>query len=138
MRDYRDVSAALISGCDLFDLFVCVHGVFKKRLVEIKVMEAERFEHVDLLLGRMPYACAAQLERIRKLRHNPFKVRMLKCSDVFGKQIHKPERTLLGHIKGDKLPVGLKSLLADIKGVGKVFDIAGAAVEIYHVVGVFF
>ena len=101
-------------------------------------MEAERLEYVDLLFGGMPYTGAAQLQRIRKLGHDALEVRMLKRSDVFGKQIHKPERALLGYIKGDKLPVGLKSLLADIKGVGKVFDIAGAAVEIYHIVGVFF
>ena len=99
-------------------------------------MEAERLERVDLLLRGVPHAGAAQLQRIGQLGHDAVKRRVVKCADSLGEQVHKAKRALFGHVEGDKLSVRLERLFADVKRARQILHIAGAAVEIDHVVGV--
>ena len=101
-------------------------------------MEAERLEHVDLLLRGMPHTCAAQLVGVWQLGHNTVEERMVKGAHLFCQQIHKPKGALLRDVQGDEGAVRLKCLLADIKRPGQVLHIAGTAVEVDHVIGVLF
>ena len=100
-------------------------------------MEAERLERIDLLLGGVPHARAAQLERVRQLGHNTAERRVVERAGFLCQQVHEPERTLLGHVQRDELAVRLERLFADVERARQVLHIAGAAVEIDHVVGVF-
>ena len=100
-------------------------------------MEAECLERVDLLLGGVPHARAAQLERVRQLGHNAAERRVVERAGLLCQQIHEAERALLGHVQGNKLTVRLERLFADAKCARQILHIAGAAVEIDHVVGIF-
>ena len=51
MGDDRNVTAALIAWDNIFYALVRVHGVLQKRLIEIKIMEAERLQHVNFFFG---------------------------------------------------------------------------------------
>ena len=85
----------------------------------------------------MPHARAAQLERVRQLGHNAAERRVVERAGLLCQQIHEAERALLGHVQGNKLTVRLERLFADIECARQILHIAGAAVEIDHVVGIF-
>ena len=61
---------------------------------------------------------------------------MVKGAYLFCQQIHEPKGALLGNVQRNKSAVWLEGLLADVKRPGQVLHIAGAAVEIDHVIGV--
>ena len=61
---------------------------------------------------------------------------MIKRAGFLCQQVHEAERALLGHIQRNKRSVRLERLLADVERIRQVFHVAGAAVEIDHVVGV--
>ena len=134
--DDRDITAALIAGHDILRDLVSVHGVAQQRLIEIKVVEAERLERVDLLLGGVPHARAAQLQRVRQLGHDAVERGVIKRAGFLRQQVHEAERALLGHIQRNKRSVRLERLLADVERIRQILHVAGAAVEIDHVVGV--
>ena len=99
-------------------------------------MEAERFERVDLFLGRVPHARAAQLERIRQFGHDTAQGRVVERANGLGEKVHEAERALLGHIQRNELAVRLERLFAHVERARQVLHIAGAAVQIDDVVGV--
>ena len=84
----------------------------------------------------MPHACAAQLVGIRQLGHNAVEERVVKGAYLFCQQIHEPKGALLGNVQRNKGAVRLEGLLADVKRPGQVLHIAGAAVEIDHIIGI--
>jgi len=61
---------------------------------------------------------------------------MVKGAYLFCQQIHEPKGALLGDIQRNKGAVRLEGLLADVKRPGQVLHIAGAAVEIDHIIGI--
>ena len=99
-------------------------------------MEAERFERVDLFLGRVPHARAAQFERIRQFGHDIAQGRVVERANGLGEKVHEAERALLGHIQRNELAVRLERLFAHVERARQVLHIAGAAVQIDDVVGV--
>ena len=100
-------------------------------------METEVFQHIDLLLGGVPYTGAAQLQRVGQLGHYPVQIRMVKGAQILSQQIHKAESTLFGHIQRDEAPARFQSLFADSESLVQIIHIAGAAVEVNHIVGIF-
>ena len=62
---------------------------------------------------------------------------MVERAGLLCQQIHEAERALLGHVQGNKLTVRLERLFADVERARQILHIAGAAVEIDHVVGIF-
>ena len=63
---------------------------------------------------------------------------MVKRAGFLCQQVHKPERALLRHIQRHELAVRLERLFADVERARQILHIAGAAVEIDHVVSVLF
>ena len=66
----------------------------------------------------------------------PFERGVIERAGFLCQQVHEAERALLGHVQRDERSVRLQRLLADVERIRQVFHVAGAAVQIDHVIGV--
>ena len=63
---------------------------------------------------------------------------MIECTCLFRKKIHKTECAFLGNVQRDEFSVRLQRLFANVECKGQIFHVAGASVQIDHIIGILF